>query len=257
MAKHSRRALKTPLGTALLLVLTWSAGDNPAPPAAPLALDVCSEVDAGDSRTRDHVGVGDAPSLLLNPQDPLFRRRAPERFQVCLLTSAGSILLESRREWAPHGVDRFFNLVAAGYYDDSRIFRVVEDRWAQFGIHGDPEVASAWREQRIPDDPPGLSNERGTLAFAFAEPEGRTTQVFINLRDNSSSLDDEPFVPIARIVSGIDVIDRIHSGYGESAGGGIRAGQQDPLFDGGNAFLDEHFPQLERIVAAFVVTPES
>jgi len=257
MSSRSHLAMTTPFGAALLLLLTWTTGDDPLPRTAPSTLDICSELAEARSSADDPIRAAEASSLLLNPRDPWFGRQAPERFQLCLLTSAGPMLLESRREWAPHGVDRFYNLVTAGYYDDSRIFRVVEDRWAQFGIHGNPEVASTWREESIPDDPPGLSNERGTLAFAFAVPDGRTTQVFFNLGDNSSTLDEEPFVPIARIISGQEVLDRIHSGYGETAGGGIRAGNQDPLFEGGNAFLDEHFPELDRILAAVVVTPGS
>ncbi len=183
-------------------------------------------------------------------------RRAPERFEFCLLTTKGAIHFESYRSWAPHGVDRFFNLLGAGYYDDTRIHRAVADRWAQFGIHGDPEVSEVWQDRTIPDDPPGVGNERGTLAFAFAVPDGRTTQVFINLRDNRQNLDAEPFVPIARIIGGLSAIDEIFTGYGETAGGGIRGGNQTPILEGGNEFLDENFPLLDQILAAVIIAKD-
>ena len=180
---------------------------------------------------------------------------APDVSQVQLSTSEGPILIELHRDWAPHGVDRFYNLVRAGYFDDARFFRVIKDRWAQFGIAADPKVATSWRTKTIPDDPRHESNSRGTIAFAFAVPNGRTTQVFINLRDNAATHDKEPFVPIGRVVQGMDVADRLFSGYGEASGGGIRAAKQDALFHQGNAYLQENFPKLDWIKQAVVVEP--
>ncbi len=139
---------------------------------------------------------------LLDTASAELGRRAPDACRVRLDTSKGSIVLEMRREWAPHGVDRFYNLVRAGYYDDTAVFRVRAGVWAQFGIHGKPAVAQHWRTSSIPDDSRVLSNTRGTVAYAFKEPHGRTTQVFINLRDNSAAHDTEPFVPFARVVEG-------------------------------------------------------
>ena len=184
---------------------------------------------------------------------PEINRRAPDQFRVRLETSRGLIVLEVHREWAPLGADRFYNLVRQGYYDDSRFFRVIEGRWAQFGIHGDPRVSTLWRERTFPDDPRRASNVRGTIAFAFAVPNGRTTQVFINLKDNSESLDAQGFAPFGRVIKGMDVVDALNAEYGESAGGGIRGGKQDPLFAGGNAYLDREFPRLDRILRAQVV----
>ena len=169
-----------------------------------------------------------------------------------LETSKGTILIEVHRDWAPRGADRFYQLVRAGYYDHSYFYRVIAGRWAQFGINGDPKISSAWRMQTIPDDPRRESNVRGTVAFAFAVPNGRTTQVFINLKDNSATHDPEPFVPFGRIVEGMEVVDRLNSEYGEAAGGGIRAGKQEPLFEGGNHFLQRYFPRLDTIRAATV-----
>lgn len=190
---------------------------------------------------------------LHDPDSPAFARPAPEVCRVRLATTEGTILLEMRRAWSPHGVDRFYNLVRAGYYDDAAIFRIREGTWAQFGISGDPTVAQAWRSRTIPDDPRVLSNTRGTVAYAFKDPGGRTTQVFINLRDNSTTHDVEPFVPFARVVEGMGVADRLNAEYGERAGGGIRGGKQDPIFEEGNAYLRREFPKLDYILRADVV----
>lgn len=185
--------------------------------------------------------------LLLAGDEP-----APEISRIKLETTQGAIVIELHRAWAPFGVDRFYSLVKAGYYDDSYFFRVIEKRWAQFGINGDPKVSAAWRNSRIPDDPRVESNVRGTVSFAFAVPDGRTTQVFIALRDNSATHDKEPFVPIGKVIDGMDVADRLYSGYGETSGGGIRAGKQEALFAQGNAYLKANYPKLDRIVRATV-----
>jgi peptidyl-prolyl cis-trans isomerase A (cyclophilin A) len=178
--------------------------------------------------------------------------RAPEVFEVRVQTSKGPILWEFHRAWSPHGVDHFYGLVRSGYYDGNRFFRVRAGTWAQFGINGDPKVAKEWRTRTIADDPRVESNVRGTIAYAFAVPNGRTTQLFINLRDNRSTHDKEPFVPIGKVVEGMDVADALYSGYGERAGGGIRAGHQDAMFDGGNAYFQANFPLLDYIERATV-----
>jgi cyclophilin family peptidyl-prolyl cis-trans isomerase len=198
-------------------------------------------------------GQGQAPSLLLTPDAPEMNRRAPERFNVRVETSKGVILIEVHRDWAPNGADRFYNLVRAGYYNQVRFHRVIEGRWAQFGINGDPKISNVWRGRTIPDDPRRESNVRGTVAYAFAVANGRTTQVFINLKDNSATHDAEPFAPFGRVAEGMDVVDKLNAEYGESAGGGIRAGKQGPLFEGGADYLDRNFPRLDYIVRATVV----
>src|SRR5215213_514344 len=164
----------------------------------------------------------------------------------------GAIVIAVHREWAPHGADRFQELVVSGYFDDSRFFRVVKGQWAQFGIAGDPAVAANWRTRTIPDDPPGQSNVRGRVAFAFKDAGGRTTQVYISLRDNAYQ-DGQGFVPFGEVAAGMDVADALNSEYGENAGGGIRAGRQQPLFDGGNAYLDREYPRLDRLFKAAVM----
>ena len=175
--------------------------------------------------------------------------RAPEFFRAVVETSAGCFEIEVHRAWAPHGADRFYELVTCGYYDDSRFYRTVAGKWVQFGIAGDPAVAQAWRGRTIPDDPLLQSNTTGFVAFANTGPGTRSTQVFVNLRDNAAQNDPEPaFAPFGRVVAGMDVVERLHAGYGETSGGGMRAGGQDAMFAGGNRYLDEHFPKLDRLI---------
>ncbi|HEY4109145.1 peptidylprolyl isomerase [Puia sp.] len=192
-------------------------------------------------------------SSLLRPRSAAFQQPAPATYRVRLKTTKGVILLQVDREWSPHGADRFYQLVRHGYYDSAAFFRIRHANWAQFGVAANPAVASAWRHETIPDDPRRLSNTRGTVDFAFKDPNGRTTQLFINLRDNSSTHDNEPFVPIARIIEGMDVADSLFSGYGEKAGGGIRGGKQDSLFAEGNAWLHRNFPRLDYILQARII----
>jgi peptidyl-prolyl cis-trans isomerase A (cyclophilin A) len=192
-------------------------------------------------------------TLLLNPDAPEFTVPAPPQSLVRIDTSKGVVDIEVTRTWSPRGADRFIALVRRGYYDQNRFFRVTAGRWVQFGINGDPQVAAAWRNRTIADDRLVQSNVRGTVAFAFAVPDGRTTQVFINLTDNSPTHDKEPFTPFGRIVRGIEIVDALNGEHGEGPGG-IRAGKQDPFFTGGNIWLDAQFPRLDYIRRAIVVT---
>ena len=194
----------------------------------------------------------DRPSLLLNPDAPEFRAQAPERAIVRFESSVGAIDIEVTRRWAPRGADRFVALARQGYYDGARFFRVRPGRWTQFGINGDPAIAKAWRTRTFPDDPFVQSNTRGTVAFAFAVPNGRTTQVFFNTGDNAATHDKEPFTPFGQVVSDMKQVDAINAEYGEGPGG-IRAGKQDPFFEGGNAWLLREFPRLDYIKRATVI----
>lgn len=177
---------------------------------------------------------------------------APEVCRVRLDTSKGPIVLEMRRAWAPRGADRFYTLVRAAFFDGARFFRFRARTWAQFGIPADPAVAQAWRSRTMPDDPLNEPNVRGTVAYAFKDPNGRTTQMFINLADNRATHDKE-FVPFARVVEGMEVADALYDEYGERAGGGIRGGKQDALFAEGNAYLLREFPKLDYIKTATIV----
>jgi peptidyl-prolyl cis-trans isomerase A (cyclophilin A) len=181
--------------------------------------------------------------------------QAPATFRVRLDTTKGPILIECTRAWAPLGADRFYELVTSGYYDNSALFRIRPKTWVQFGINGDPKTSQMWRPRTIADDPfqPAHANLRGTVFFAWAVPNGRTTQVVINLRDNREAHDKEPFVPFGRVVGGMDVADALFDEYGEAAGGGIRAGKQDPVFQGGNDYLRKNFPKLDYIKSARIV----
>jgi cyclophilin family peptidyl-prolyl cis-trans isomerase len=190
---------------------------------------------------------------LLNADLPAFTAPAPATYKVLLETTKGNIIMEIKREWAPLGADRFYNLVRNGYYNNTAVFRIRATTWAQFGIAGEPAIAKAWRNKNLADDPRVLSNVRGTVAYAFKEPNGRTTQMFINLRDNSLTHDNEPFVPFAKIIQGMDVADALYNKYGENAGGGIRGGKQDVLFNGGNSYLKQNFPLLDYINQASIL----
>jgi homoserine O-acetyltransferase len=193
----------------------------------------------------------DARAALLNPRDKFWSRRAPDVFRIKFETTKGEFVVESRREWAPRGADRFYNLARAGFFDDSRFFRVRAGFVAQFGIPGDPRVAAVWRDQAMADDPVRQSNTRGTVSYAMTGPGARTTQLFVNLDDNSR-LDAEGFAPVGRVVEGMQVVDSLYAGYGESAGGGMRGGKQGPVFAGGNAYLDREFPKLDKLLKATV-----
>lgn len=196
----------------------------------------------------------DKRTLLLTPDAREFQQPAPAVGHVALESNRGTILIEVVRDWAPRAADRFVNLVRYGYYDENRFFRVRPGYWTQFGINGDPAVAKAWRPKTFPDDPFRQSNVRGTVAFAFAVANGRTTQVFFNLRDNSATHDHEqpPFTPFGRVIAGMETVDALNAEHGEGPGG-IRAGKQDPFFEGGNAWLVRQFPRLDFIKRAVIV----
>lgn len=194
----------------------------------------------------------EARAALTNPQHKFWNKRAPDMFQVRFETSQGDFIIEAHRDWSPHGVDRFYNLVRAGYFDDSRFFRVRAGFIAQFGIPGDPVVANVWKNQNIPDDAVRQSNTRGFVSYAMTGPNARTTQLFINLADNSR-LDKEGFAPIGKVIEGMQVVDQLYAGYGEDAGGGMRGGKQGKIFEGGNVYLDREFPKLDKLRRARVI----
>jgi homoserine O-acetyltransferase len=190
-----------------------------------------------------------ARAPLMDPKHPFWSERAPDVFSVRIETGKGEFVIKVHRNWAPLGVDRFYNLSRSGFFDDSRFFRVRTGFIVQFGIPGDPAISSVWKSQTMPDDPVRQSNTRGSIAFAMTGPNTRTTQLFINLDDNSR-LDSEGFAPIGRVISGMQVVDQLYSGYGEDAGGGMRGGKQGKIFEGGNAHLDRAFPKLDRLIRA-------
>jgi cyclophilin family peptidyl-prolyl cis-trans isomerase len=186
-------------------------------------------------------------AALLDPSSSFWETHAPRAFDARVETSKGVFVLAIERDWAPRGADRFYNLARAGYFDDSRFSRVVPRFIAQFGLAGDPVVGGLWYHRAFPDDPVTHSNVRGTIAFAMTGPDSRTTQLYISLVDNSR-LDAQGFSPIGRVVDGMAVVDSLYSGYGETSGGGVRAGKQGPLVSGGNSYIDREFPKLDRLI---------
>ena len=176
--------------------------------------------------------------------------QAPPTFKANFDTSKGTFVIEVHRDWAPNGADRFYNLVKNGFYDDVRFFRVIPGFMAQFGIHGNPVVATAWRGAPIKDDPVKQSNKRGFVTFATAGPNTRTTQLFINFGDNAS-LDKQGFSVFGQVTSGMDVVDKIHGGYGEGAPRG-KGPDQGRTQSEGNAYLMKEFPRLDYIKSATI-----
>ena len=171
--------------------------------------------------------------------------QAPATFSAAFDTSEGRFVVEVHREWAPRGADRFYNLVKSGFFNDVRFFRVIGGQLAQFGMHGDPAVQEAWRNATIEDDPVRRGNTRGSVSFATRGPNSRTTQLFINLRDNGA-YDRLGFAPFGEVVSGMDVVDRLYSEYEERP--------EQPLIDEeGNAYLKREFPNLDYIQKAALV----
>lgn len=185
--------------------------------------------------------------LLLPAQDPA----APAEFKVKLDTTKGDIVLKITREWAPKGADRFHALVKAGYYDDCRFYRVLPKYIAQFGINGTPATAAKWKELPIDDDPVKQKNLRGRLTFAKGGPNTRTTNLFFNLKDNTS-LDSQGFAPVGEIVEGLELADQLFGGYGDGAPKG-RGPSQKRIYEDGNALLQKDFKDLDYIKTAKVM----
>lgn len=223
---------------------------SPSPSNTPAASDTASpQEESGDTDA--------VPSVenLINPDNDRFKQTAPATFHVKFHTSKGDFIVLVQRDWAPRGADRFYNLVVNGYYDQVRFFRVVDNFVAQFGLHGDPRVNAAWRTQTIPDDPVVKSNTRGTITFATAGPNTRTTQLFINYSDNNQ-LDTMGFAPFGIVVQGMDVVDAFYSGYGEGAPRG-RGPDQQRIHAQGNAYLNAKFPELDYIITARLYDPDA
>ena len=211
-------------------------------PAAALLIVACA---SPDTQKADSVAVTPpAPTPAAPAVDP-----APAVFRVRLETSKGPIVIEAHRDWSPNGVDRFYQLVEAGYYDDVRFFRVVPGFVVQFGMHGDPATNAKWVGQQVNDDPVKQTNRRGMVTFAMIQgtPNSRTTQLFINLQNNSM-LDQGGFGPIGEVVEGMSVIDALFSGYSDEP-----TSRQGEIAAEGNAFLNRAYPKLDFIRTARVV----
>lgn len=176
--------------------------------------------------------------------------KAPDTFKAKFETTKGTFTIEVTRSLSPNGADRFYNLVKAGYFKDIAFFRVIPGFMAQFGIHGDPQIAAAWRAAHIADDAVKGSNTRGAITFATAGPGTRTTQLFINLVDNAR-LDGMGFSPFGKVVEGMDVVDKLNGEYGEGAPSGAGPSQRRVQTEG-NAYLKKDFPNLDYIKSAAI-----
>src|SRR5580700_6128550 len=175
------------------------------------------------------------------------KEQAPAEYDVKFATTKGDFTIHVTRAWAPLGADRFYNLVKHGFYTDAHFFRVLPGFVVQFGLSADPQVSRVWRSANIKDDPVTQSNKPGAVTFATAGPNTRTTQVFINL-GNNGQLDSMGFAPFGQVTEGMDVVQKIHSGYGESP-------DQGQITNQGKAYLDKNFPKLDSIKSATISTP--
>lgn len=171
-----------------------------------------------------------------------------DSYRVKFETTKGDVIVEIHPSWAPKGAARFRELVESGYYDGCKFFRVLDNFMCQVGMHGEPATNAKWSDANIQDDPVVKSNQRGFVTFAKTNaPHSRSTQIFFNYKDNSF-LDSMGFAPFARVVEGMEVLDRVYSGYGESPDQGLIQSQ-------GNAYLERAFPQLDAIVKVTVLPP--
>jgi homoserine O-acetyltransferase len=189
---------------------------------------------------------------LCDTASAFWRQHAPDVYRAKFETTKGVFVLEVTRSMAPLGADRFYNLIRAGYYDDSRFTRVIPNYIAQFGVPRDSVLARLWYHNTFPDDSGHASNVRGTFAFAMRGPNDRTTQIYINLADNVRN-DGQGFSPFGRVVDGMNVVESLYNGYGDNSGAGVRAGKQGPLLSGGNAYVDREYPKLDHLVRATIV----
>jgi peptidyl-prolyl cis-trans isomerase A (cyclophilin A) len=223
-----------PMKAIAILILSAAAALAQTPPPAKTATPAAPQTAPKKA----------APAVnpLLNPAG--LKAIAPALFKVKFTTSHGDFVVEVHRDWAPKGADRFYNLVRNRFYTNAAFFRVVPGGIVQFGMSADPAVSKAWDNAVIRDDPPQQSDKRGTLVFATRGPNTRTTQLFINLRDNTPY--DPDYIPFGMIVEGMDVVDGIYSGYGQMP-------DQDKITHEGKAYLDRVFPKLDFIKSATIV----
>lgn len=199
-------------------------------------------------KRRDWLIAGSAALLAACGKKTAAMKAAPAEFKVQLTTTKGDVVILVHRDWAPNAADHFYELVNMGFYNKNAFFRCVPNFIVQWGINGDPAVNKDWSQITIKDDPPKVSNKIGTVVFAqLSEPNSRTTQLFINLANNSSSLDPQGFTPFGEVVMGMENVMHINMEYRERP-------SQDSISTDGNDYLEEHFPRLDYIKKAQVIT---
>ena len=188
------------------------------------------------------IGAQEGKAALKNPA--ALKEQAPATYKANFDTSAGKFVITVHRDWAPKGADRFFNLVKNGFFDDTRFFRVVPNFMVQFGLNGDPAIQSNWQNANITDDPVKQSNKKGYVTFATRGKDTRTTQIFINFKDNGF-LDSQGFAPFGEVVTGMDVVDKINAQYGERP-------NQGNIQKEGNTYLKANFPKMDYVKKAVI-----
>ena len=232
------------LAASVALAVSAFAADKPAPKAA-----AQPKAPAAKAEAKPAPKAEPKKEALPMPTPEMATEKAPAIYKARFKTTKGDFVVEVTREWSPNGADRIYNMVKLGYFTDIAFFRVLDGFVAQGGIHGDPALAARWRAARIQDDPStGHSNARTTMVFATAGPNTRTTQFFINFKDNGM-LDSMGFTPFGKVVSGMDVVDSLYKGYGEGAPRGSGP-DQSRVQDEGNAYLKKDFPKLDYIKSA-------
>jgi peptidyl-prolyl cis-trans isomerase A (cyclophilin A) len=227
----------------LTFVSTLAFSQAPAPAKPPAAKAPAAKKTVAKSSS----------ARLLTPA--ALRARAPETFKATFTTTKGDFVLEVHRDWAPLGADRFFNLVRNGFFTNVSFYRVLAGSLVQFGASPDPKVAAAWSRAPISDDPVKQSNTRGRVSFAMSGPNTRTTQVFINLKNNAG-YDAMGFAPFGEVVEGMEIVDSFYSGYGDMPDLGGQGPSQQRVSREGKAYLDKSFPNLDSIVSATITSAE-
>ncbi|HSJ23539.1 MAG TPA: peptidylprolyl isomerase [Longimicrobiales bacterium] len=195
-----------------------------------------------------------AGHVLRNPDAPEMREAPPDSFDVRFETTQGPVTVRIYRDWAPLGAARFYNLARHGFYDGSRFYRVLPGFIAQFGMNGHPEVDGVWHERPLVDDPPRVSNGTGTLSYAKAGPDSRTTQLFFNYRANEA-LDAEDFAPIGRVIDGMGSLYLLNGEYGEMQPRG-RGPEFGCMLSHGNHYLSRRYDDLD-VIERVTVLPQT
>ena len=230
---HARMAGVTISAGVLMIALTSGCAD-----------DACAASDAPEPTA--------AQQVLLDPSAAALQATPPDTFHVLFETSRGNVTFDVVTAWAPIGAARFYNLVRNGFFDGNRFFRVIPGGIVQFGVSGVPQIQAAWNEQALPDDPVRVSNLRGTLVFATAGPNTRTTQMFVNYRDNEH-YDSQGFAPIGRVTEGMGALLQLYSDYGEMAGLGGAGVNYECMLAGGEAYIARDFDRMDRIIRATLI----
>src|SRR5258705_9147951 len=237
------RKLAILLVAGTLGIAAQAAAQTPAP--APAKPKTATAPKAGTTTPKTATARSYDRALL---RPALLKEKAPETYQVKFVTTRGEFTVTVTRAWAPIGADRFYNLVKHHYYDNAAFFRVVPGFVVQFGISANPAVSAAWKHTEIKDDPVTQTNKRGAIVFATAGPNTRTTQVFINLKDNNR-LDGMGFAPFGVVDgNGMNVVEMMYEGYGDSAGP-----DQDQLEKQGDPYLLKSWTKLDHIKSATLV----